>query len=772
MTEKDVSLAPSCSPKLEVKLLRNEVLGRGAYGEVCHCFLGNLACAGKVLHAALMQWNDPGEMHLLARFEEECKFISNLKHPNIVQYLGLHYDPESGAPVLLMELLDGNLTWFLGLQSQQLAPKMQIDLCIDISLALEFLHANDIIHQDLSSNNILLQLDSNRIPTRAKVTDFGVSKISDPNRVLTESQPCPGSLLYMPPEVLCESPQYSAKLDIFSLGVLIIQILTTKFPSPQSSLESESEAERRAEDMAPISTENPIRSLVIDCLHNKPHERPNAFRICSDLLLLKDSIFYKNDETKCSFRFTQPVTSAPSPSALEQRERENHYFMQGRISQLENQLSHQTELNNEYHAQCEHFAKQLQEMIEQTSELRKRNEDLSEHFLSAHSTIGKLRSDLENECEQRKLIESHHQTLTKGLENAIHDANDRIQTIYKEKTELLQSSECSSSIAGLRNLQQQSLQPYHESVGLTEVMSARKRSYTSTSPCLHFKQLTNAPDTITLGVSASSGDKTFFMDRSSNQIHGYDTVKEIWFNMPVCPVRKCGLAIIGELITIGGESDGHVRNELYTYSETHLWSRRLPAMPTKRCEPCVATNDTHLIVAGGSLAIWNLLSAVEIMDIDSLCWMSVASLPVPLSRASLCILEDQIHILGGKDINRKWQKHTFLCSFEKLLKSQLSSRNVWSSQLPELPVEQTTVISHSGYLLAFGGYSTLIKTTVADVYFYDRRQKNWMKLESQLSVPRSHPIIAHLMPQHLLILGGRGVSASVTQIAELGTIFP
>ena len=55
MAKKDVSLAPSCSPKLEVKLLRNEVLGQGAYGEVCHCFLGNLACAGKVLHAALMQ---------------------------------------------------------------------------------------------------------------------------------------------------------------------------------------------------------------------------------------------------------------------------------------------------------------------------------------------------------------------------------------------------------------------------------------------------------------------------------------------------------------------------------------------------------------------------------------------------------------------------------------------------------------------------------------------------------------------------------------------
>ena len=59
---------------------------------------------------------------------------------------------------------------------------------------------------------------------------------------------------------------------------------------------------------------------------------------------------------------------------------------------------------------------------------------------------------------------------------------------------------------------------------------------------------------------------------------------------------------------------------------------------------CVATT----IFAGGSLAIWNLLSAVEIMDIDSLCWMSVASLPVPLSHASLSLIKSTF--LGGKDV--------------------------------------------------------------------------------------------------------------------------
>ena len=72
-------------------------------------------------------------------------------------------------------------------------------------------------------------------------------------------------------------------------------------------------------------------------------------------------------------------------------------------------------------------------------------------------------------------------------------------------------------------------------------------------------------NTNTLGVATTSGD---------------------WIGqaMPVCPVQKCGLAnIITELITIGGESDGHVRNELYTYSETQLLSKHLPAIPNAMC---------------------------------------------------------------------------------------------------------------------------------------------------------------------------------------------
>ena len=113
----------------------------------------------------------------MERFEQECQFLSGVRHPNIVQYLGVSRDPESGLPVLLMELMDSSLTRFLEQSEEPLHFHIQLNLCHDIALALTYLHSNGIIHRDLSSNNVLLIGSGNR----AKVTDFGMSKLADAN---------------------------------------------------------------------------------------------------------------------------------------------------------------------------------------------------------------------------------------------------------------------------------------------------------------------------------------------------------------------------------------------------------------------------------------------------------------------------------------------------------------------------------------------------------------------------------------------------------------
>ena len=212
-----------------VQVHPSQVLGTGSYGSVVKATLDHLPCAAKILHQAFFRFDDPGAENFAARFDQECRLLGDLKHPCIVQFLGLVQDPHNCRPILLMELMEESLTYFLECSSNPLPYYIQVNITHDITLALAYLHTNQVIHRDLSSNNVLVNAGS-----RAKVTDFGMSKIVEVNPRMTRSQvtQCPGTPAFMPPEALRARPRYSDKLDAFSTGVLIIQIITRKFPAP------------------------------------------------------------------------------------------------------------------------------------------------------------------------------------------------------------------------------------------------------------------------------------------------------------------------------------------------------------------------------------------------------------------------------------------------------------------------------------------------------------------------------------------------------------
>ena len=115
----------------------------------------------------------------------------------VSKHCAIPRDPESRLPVLLMELLDVSLTKILECSQQPLAYYVQVDICHDIALAVAYLHSNDIIHRDLSSNNVLMIAGR-----RAKVTDFGMSKLAGAAPSMTPLTMCPGTQAYMPPEAL------------------------------------------------------------------------------------------------------------------------------------------------------------------------------------------------------------------------------------------------------------------------------------------------------------------------------------------------------------------------------------------------------------------------------------------------------------------------------------------------------------------------------------------------------------------------------------------
>ncbi len=255
-----------------VELLEESVVGVGSYGSVCKARLdGLLICAAKRLHPFIHQ-NMPKARQ---GFIDECKMLSSLRHPYVVQYLGT-FDID-GALVLLMELMDESLTKYLERSESPIPYHTQISICNDITLALAFLHFHGIIHRDLSSDNILLAGDK-----RAKVADFAVAT-KKRRTEMEKFTATPGTAVYMPREAIGgegedDNTQYDQQIDCFFFGILGIQILTRQYPTPTKLIVKNSlvpELERRKNDIGLVKDKNhPILTKTKECLADE--HRPSA----------------------------------------------------------------------------------------------------------------------------------------------------------------------------------------------------------------------------------------------------------------------------------------------------------------------------------------------------------------------------------------------------------------------------------------------------------------------------------------------------------------
>ena len=191
--------------------------------------------------------------------------------------------------------------------AQSIPYHIQVNICHDITLALSFLHSNNLIHRDLSSNNVLLTKDA----SRAKVTDFGMTQLYDLNPHRSNTM-CPGTAVYMPPEALQDRPRYSEKIDCFSFGVIVLQVLTQQFPDPEAHQKQVEvnhpalprgqlmvcvpEVDRRRNHISLVDRNHPILPIILDCLRDNEGERPTAKQICERVAILKGSSEYGESE--------------------------------------------------------------------------------------------------------------------------------------------------------------------------------------------------------------------------------------------------------------------------------------------------------------------------------------------------------------------------------------------------------------------------------------------------------------------------------------------
>lgn len=271
-----------------------EEIGKGAYGSVRKVRRWGTLCAAKRLHELPLQLvgKDVNES-TLAKFERECHLMSSLRHPYIVQFLGVYIERGngSGLPVIVMEYLPTSLAACV--QSRPQIPLfLQVSMLHNVALGLAYLHGHSppIIHRDLTANNVLLT--SNMV---AKIADLGVARILDlsPRTSMCLTQ-APGTAAYMPPEALAANPSYNTKIDSFSFGVLTVHLVSQQWPIPSEATRVDggklvpvSEAARRQQYLDLMGQSHCLLPLALQCLQNDPKIRPEISKLVSTLETLQ-----------------------------------------------------------------------------------------------------------------------------------------------------------------------------------------------------------------------------------------------------------------------------------------------------------------------------------------------------------------------------------------------------------------------------------------------------------------------------------------------------
>ena len=280
-------------------------IGSGAYGRVEEVAFP-MGAAAKTLFAVLQEGDDSSPNNELpkaaAEFVRECQLMSTVRHPNVVQFLGVAFFPGSRLPALVMERL---LTSLHDLLAPDTPPPpgatsplaffsvvLKCSVLHNVACGLAYLHERSppVIHRDLSARNVLLNSEM-----VAKIADLGVARIVPRMRAAVTMTKGPGALIYMPPEVFSEKSKYDASIDIFSLGVVTIFTIGGTFPCdplPPTYLDERSgllvartELQRRSGYMAGVNQQlracgqlrgdHPLIRLIQQCLHNGPHKRPS-----------------------------------------------------------------------------------------------------------------------------------------------------------------------------------------------------------------------------------------------------------------------------------------------------------------------------------------------------------------------------------------------------------------------------------------------------------------------------------------------------------------
>ncbi|EEQ27777.1 mitogen-activated protein kinase kinase kinase [Microsporum canis] len=267
------------------RIIRGQLIGKGTYGRV---YLGINANTGEILAVKQVEVNQKAANYdkdrvkeLVSAMDQEIDTMQHLEHPNIVQYLGCERGDLSIS--IYLEYIPGGSIGSCLRKHGKFEESVVKSLNRQVLSGLAYLHDQGILHRDLKADNILLDLDG-----ACKISDFGISKKSDNiygNDVTNSMQ---GSVFWMAPEVVQSQGQgYSAKVDIWSLGCVVLEMFAGRRPWSKEEaigaifkLGSLNQAPPIPEDVA-LAIEPAALAFMYDCFTIDTFDRPTAETLLS-----------------------------------------------------------------------------------------------------------------------------------------------------------------------------------------------------------------------------------------------------------------------------------------------------------------------------------------------------------------------------------------------------------------------------------------------------------------------------------------------------------
>lgn len=274
----------------EFAWIKGELIGRGSFGSV---YLALNVTTGEML--AVKQVQVARNSEGIGAFYKEVETMKDLNHLNIVQYLGFEQN-KTTCSLFLEYVAGGSISMCMKLFGRFEEPLIRF-ITRQVLLGLEYLHSNGILHRDLKADNLLLEMDGT-----CKILDFGISKKSQDIYANNAEMSMQGTVFWMAPEVIDSIVEdkkqgYSAKIDIWSLGCVVLEMFAGRRPWSNEAVVSAIYKIGKtklappipADVMAVVSVD--ARNFIDKCFTIDSNERPTAKDLLKHDFLRTDASF-------------------------------------------------------------------------------------------------------------------------------------------------------------------------------------------------------------------------------------------------------------------------------------------------------------------------------------------------------------------------------------------------------------------------------------------------------------------------------------------------